>query len=539
MACKGKKSCGPLVSVLISTYNRPFYVREAVESILRQRYTNFEIILVRDGGRPVRDVVAGFDDERLVFIDRDENRGLPYSFNEALSRAKGKYVCYLGDDDIYYPNHIEVLVDALESQDECEVAYSDLYKVNCRIMEDGRRVVLSKNVEISRDFNRMAMLRFNHTLHVSVMHRRDLLERAGGYNEDLNVLIDWDLTRRLSFYSDFKHVPRITGQFYAPVPIDSEYTGFCTPTGNCDRISIKRREDTGEFIRNLLTIRSTRPPKPWPKMQDISLILLAECLDEQVKETLRDIWSHSFYPYQIYLPLPQEDLDGLRTVVPNIFGVPVSAQSSEAERVDAVLGCCEGDYVAIVPSGFDIARDDRPWIESALQPLMDSDDPNQAFELPGSSKEHWAAIFRREQLGRARRLYGYLPVAESVAAAGIKLREPRVEEYPLQFDNLMTEVEEIEKKGDWAYAAKVLEYLWEHYDNELWMKSRCANALYRTGQYDDAVRMAGELNSRRPTVATLLIEARARCKKEDFGGAIDLLKKAEEILEGSELAWTL
>jgi Flp pilus assembly protein TadD len=100
-------------------------------------------------------------------------------------------------------------------------------------------------------------------------------------------------------------------------------------------------------------------------------------------------------------------------------------------------------------------------------------------------------------------------------------------------------VEEIEEKGDWAYAAKVLEYLWEHYDNELWMKTRCANALYHTGQYDDAARLAGDLNGRRPTVSTLLIEARARCKKEDFCGAIDLLKKAEEILNGSELAWTL
>jgi len=96
----------------------------------------------------------------------------------------------------------------------------------------------------------------------------------------------------------------------------------------------------------------------------------------------------------------------------------------------------------------------------------------------------------------------------------------------------------MEKKEDWAYAARVLEYLWEHYDNELWMKSRCANALYRTGQYDDAVRLAGELNSKRPTVSTLLIEARARCKKEDFRGAIDLLKKAEGILKGRELAWS-
>ncbi len=201
------------MSVLISTYNRPGFVREAVESILRQTYPNFEIILVRDGGTPVGDIAGEFGDERLIFIDRDQNRGLPYSFNEALARAKGEYVTYLGDDDIYYPNHLDVLVDALEGQDQYGVAYTDLYKVNCRITEDGRRVALSKNVEISRDFSRMTMLRFNHTLHVSLMHERELLERAGGYNEELNVLMDWDLTRKLVFYTDFCMCPRLRVSF--------------------------------------------------------------------------------------------------------------------------------------------------------------------------------------------------------------------------------------------------------------------------------------------------------------------------------------
>ena len=527
------------MSVLISTYNRPGYVREAVESILHQTYSNFEIILVRDGGTPVGDIAGEFGDDRLIFIDRDQNRGLGYSFNEAFARAKGEYVTYLGDDDIYYPNHLDVLVDALEGQGQYGVAYTDLYKVNCRVTEDGRRVVLSKNVEISRDFSRMTMLRFNHTLHVSLMHERELLERAGGYNEELNVLMDWDLTRKLVFYTDFLHVPKITGEFYAPVPVDEEQTSYSTPAGDCDRISVKRREDTNDFIRNLLTIRSTRPPKPWPKVEDMSIILLAERLDEATEEMLRDIWSHTFYPCQIYLPLPQEDLNRLRTVVPNIMGVPVSAGAGETERFDAALSCCEGDYVAIVPRDFEIGREDMPWIESALWPLMNCPDPNQAFELPASSRQCWAAVFRREQLRRARRLGGHLPLAESVAAAGIRLRKPAVEEYPLQFDNLMTGAEEIEKQGNWARAAEVFEYLSENYQNELWMKTRWANALYHSGRYDEAVETVGEVNSKRPTVSTLLMESRARRKKEDIWGAVDLLEKAKQILEGSELAWTL
>jgi hypothetical protein len=271
----------------------------------------------------------------------------------------------------------------------------------------------------------------------------------------------------------------------------------------------------------------------------MSIILLTERLDEATEEMLRDIWSHTFYPCQIYLPLPQEDLDRLRTVVPNIMGVPVSAGAGETERFDAALSCCEGDYVAIVPRDFEIGREDMPWIESALQPLMNCGDPNQAFELPASSKQCWAAVFRREQLRRTRRLGGHLPLAESVAAAGIRLRKPVVEEYPLQFDNLMTGAEEIEKQGNWGRAAEVFEYLAENYENELWMKTRWANALYHVGRYDDAAAMAGEVNSKRPTVSTLLMEARARRKKEDIWGAVDLLEKAKQILEGSELAWTL
>jgi len=538
MTGKNQQISGPLVSVLISTYNRPRYVREAVASILRQTYRNFEIILVRDGGRPVGDITGEFGDQRLIFIDRDQNRGLPYSFNEALSRAKGRYVTYLGDDDIYYPNHIDVLVDALQSRDQYGVAYSDLYKVNCRITEDGRRIVLSKNVEISRDFSRMTMLRFNHTLHVSMMHERELLERAGGYNEELNVLVDWDLTRKLVFYTDFLHVRRITGEFYAPVPVDEAQTSYSTPAGDCDRISVKRRADTNDFIRNMLTIRSTRPPKPWPKVADMSVIVLTERLDEATEELLRDIWSHTFYPCQIYLPLPQEDLNRLRTVVPNILGVPVSAGAGETQRVDTALQCCEGDYIAIVPTDFEIGREDRPWIESALQPLMNSDDPNQAFELPASSSRCFSAIFRREQLRRARKLGSHLALAESVAAAGIRLRKPAVEEYPLQFDNLMTGAEEIEKLGDWSRAVEVFDYLARNYQNELWMKTRWANALYHSGQYDNAARIVGQVNSKRPTVSTLLMEARVRRKKEDFRGAVDLLEKAKQILDGSELAWT-
>lgn len=517
---------GPLVSVLISTYNRPRYVAEAVESILRQTYTNFEILLVRDGGKEVADVISRFDDPRLTFIDRSENKGIPYSFNEALSMAKGKYICYLGDDDIFYPFHIETLVNAIEGQDEYGVVYSDLYKAHCRVEEDGSRTVLSKNVEISRDFDRTSLYRFNNMLHVSIIHRRDLFERAGGYNEELNVLIDWDMTRKLSFYTKFKHIYEITGEYYAPV-------------GDCDRVSVQRRKNTTEFLMNFCKIRNTRPPKPWNKVKDLSIIIPAEHYDVEVNQTLKHIWLCTYYPHRIFVTLPHSELDGIRSFVP-FSGVGVDANSTMAERINKAVGACDGEYVAVVPPGFTIenGNDERPWIETALEPMLNGSDAMTAYELLYSDDNNRAAVLRREQLVSARANFGHLGWYESALSIGLKFKKPVVEEFPLQFDCWISEAEDIEGQGDWARASQIFDYLREKYQNELWMKTRCANALYHNGEHKRALQMIREVNRERPAVSGLLIEARAHAKQNDFASAIDIFNKAERILEGSELSWT-
>ncbi|MHC4216012.1 MAG: glycosyltransferase, partial [Planctomycetota bacterium] len=498
---------GPLVSVLMSTFNRLRYVSEAIESVLRQDYKNFELIVVRDGGAELGEIIGKYQDKRLIFIDRDENKGKAYSLNQAIKRARGKYVCYLDDDDIYYPHHIRVLVEALESQDECSVAYSDLYKAHCRIEPDGRRTVLSKNVEVSRDFNRTVMLQFNHVLHVSLMHRRDLFEKTGLYNEKINVLVDWDMIRRLAFFTDFKHIYDVTGEFYAPV-------------GDCDRISIQRRKSSQNYIWNVLTIRSTRPAKPWPKVKDLSVIIVANRLNGQVEQLIRDIWSHSYYPHQIYLPLPEEDLRRLKTIVPNVVGVSVSALSSANERVDKALEYCQGDYVAVVPSSFKIVPSDIAWVEKSLEPLKVSEDPFEAFEILGEEGNEWSAVFHREQIEKARRLHGDLGVRESVLAAGVRIRKPVKEEFPFQFGNIFLGAEMVEKEGEWLQAFGIFEYLRNNYQNDLWMNTKCANALYYAGKYSRAAEIAARLNRLRPTVATLLVEARAHHKKEEYDSAL-------------------
>lgn len=512
----------PLVTVLMSTYNRPHTLRKALASALNQTWPNLEVILVRDGGLCVRQAIAEFlNDPRFVFIDRPTNRGKAHSFNEALGRARGEFVCYLDDDDLFYPFHVETLATALLEQPAYQAAYTDLYKVHCRQMPDGRRIVLAKNVEVTRDFDRMVMLQFNQALHVSLMHRRDLFQKTGLYNENIKVLIDWDLTRRLCFFTDLLHIPVVTGEFYAPIE-------------DCDRISVQRRKNVNDYLWNLLTIRSTRPAKPWPCIRDLAVVVPFGQPAER-EQTLRDLWGHSFYPCRYYVPLTPAQQSNFNSSVPNVVPITVSQDASAQSAIDAALAVCEGEFTAIVPNGIRPDPEEVSFVERSLQPLLQSDHRGIAYELVEATPDNWGAVMRTEELIAARRRWPQRSVADSLRSAGVEMCKPKIEDYPFQFDNFINFARQREREGDWLNAVKFYDYLADKYGNVLWMQTLKANALYYAGRYQQAAQLAGRLNQTHPTVARLMIEGRARQKINDFSAAATLYRRAAAILDGSDI----
>ncbi|MGD0078058.1 MAG: glycosyltransferase [Sedimentisphaerales bacterium] len=521
----------PLVSVLLPTFNRPLYLAQALDSVVRQNYRNLQIIVANDGGCDVAGIVEPFNDRRILFINRKENRGLPFTLNEALREARGKYVCYLGDDDIYYPNHVGTLVNALESHSEYLAAYSDLYKVYCKVNPDQGRTALSKVVEVSRDFDPFLMLYFNNVLHVSLMHRRDLLEKTGLYNEKLNVMIDWDMTRRLAFFTDFLHVHQITGEYYHPA-------------GDCDRISVQQRKNQQEYARNVLTIRTTRPAKPWTKFADLSIILIlaprSSILEHressidyrEVGTTIGLIWQHTFYPYKLYIPLPDDGIGRFKTDMPNVVTIPVAPTDTPLEQIEKTLAQCEGQYIAIVPAGFPV-RD--MWVEDSLYALINSQNNREAFELEGSSQNCQAVVARREHIELACKEYPRLQLYEGLMAGGIKIRRITPEEIPFQFDTLLKVARTEQNNGNLKQAARIYVHIANKYQNQLWMKSLAAQALFKAGVLHEAAKLVSSVNGQRPTVDTLLLEAKLSRKGQNFESAITLLNKAHEILLGKGL----
>ena len=521
---RDKSALGPLVSVLIPTFNRKRFLPAALAGALHQSYRNIEVIVVRDGGEKVRDVIDFFNDPRIMFIDRQQNRGKAFSLNEGLVRSRGAYVAYLDDDDVYYPNHISTLVDTLENKTDCDLAYTDLYRTYCRLEPDGTRVVLSKVLEVSRDFDRFLMLYFSHVLHVSLMHRRHLLDKTGPYNEDLQVLIDWDFTRKACFFTGFHHIPTVTGEYYSPI-------------GDCDRLSVSKRKDKKQYLKDALSIRTVRPPKPWPKMKDVSILFCLDCLDKLVADSLLALWQHTFYPYRVYLPLSKQDLARLNSDMPNLVVVPIETPSSHAQQIDAALQQCDGDVVVVLPKGFPI---DQFWLEDPLHALLNCPASSRsiAIEMESSTDKLWAAVLNTDDLRRARRDFPDLSIRDSLNAAGIVVRRPLPDEIPCRLDQSLAQARLAEKQGDWTLAARIFQYVADHDGNELWMQSLAARDLFEAAEFDQADELCHQINQQRPTVDTLLLEAKIKRQKSDFDSAICLLESARQTLEGTQLSWT-
>lgn len=120
-----------LVSVIIPTYNRPQYLKEALASAVNQTYTNIEIIVFDDcSSENPQKIVESFNDHRIRFYRHANNVGIARNVISAFKQAKGKYVASLNDDDIWQEDFLEKLVPHLEANSELALAFSDHYVID-------------------------------------------------------------------------------------------------------------------------------------------------------------------------------------------------------------------------------------------------------------------------------------------------------------------------------------------------------------------------------------------------------------------------
>jgi len=190
----------PLISVVMSVYNSEKYLKEAIDSILIQTYTNFEFIIINDGSRDRSlEIIRKYqeEDERIILISR-ENKGLPYSLNEGIRLSKGKYIARMDADDISLPTRVEEQVIFMEEN-------RDIGICGCSILDldTDRKWILTpydKRLKVE-------LLFLSAFAHPSVMiDRKMMIENNLFYNEAFFQSQDFELWVRMSKYTKFANL---------------------------------------------------------------------------------------------------------------------------------------------------------------------------------------------------------------------------------------------------------------------------------------------------------------------------------------------
>lgn len=165
----------PVVSVVMSVYNGELYLREAVDSILNQTFTDFEFIIIDDGSTDSSaEILQSYRDTRIRLFQQ-ENVGLAVALNKGIARAKGKYIARMDADDMSFLERLGMQYRFME-------AHSDILAIGSSavwIDKDGSHICICRKPAVVKDFK--DVLPNTPFIHPAVMYRIDAFFMAGGY----------------------------------------------------------------------------------------------------------------------------------------------------------------------------------------------------------------------------------------------------------------------------------------------------------------------------------------------------------------------
>lgn len=200
----------PLFSIVVTTYNRPRLLKDALVSINEQSLRDFDVVVVNDHGESVEHLLGDYDFP-ITYLRQGYNQGPAAARNAAHHLARGRYLVYLDDDDLFLPEHLQTLASALEEHPG-EVVYSDALFIVERIEGEDRQV-LGEEQRYPHDLYSHERLLVDNYIPINTFAwPRSLVAEIGGFDERLSGLEDWDFLLRLAARVTFHHVEMETVQ---------------------------------------------------------------------------------------------------------------------------------------------------------------------------------------------------------------------------------------------------------------------------------------------------------------------------------------
>jgi glycosyltransferase involved in cell wall biosynthesis len=191
----------PLISVIIPTYNRWPMVRDAVDSVLGQRFKDFELLVVDDGSTDGTAHELTSCGPHLQLITQRRS-GVSAARNAGVAGAKGHYVAFLDSDDLWRPDKLGVQAAFMQRNPQVEICQTEEIWVRDGVRVNPRKKHHKPSGDIFRQSLELCLVSPS-----AVMITKDLFERTGGFDETLPVCEDYDLWLRIAVEREVALIP--------------------------------------------------------------------------------------------------------------------------------------------------------------------------------------------------------------------------------------------------------------------------------------------------------------------------------------------
>lgn len=193
----------PLISVIIPVYNGEKTIRETIESVLNQTWTDFEVLVINDGSKDsTLNIVSSIKDSRLRVFNYT-SAGVSVSRNRGIAQAAGEYISFIDADDLWTPDKLEAQLKALQANHSAAVAYSWVNYID----ERGEFIRSGQHRNMNGDLYEEFLLYNLLESGSNPLIPKQALTEVGGFDQELTHAEDWDMWLRLAARYHFVVVP--------------------------------------------------------------------------------------------------------------------------------------------------------------------------------------------------------------------------------------------------------------------------------------------------------------------------------------------
>jgi len=204
----------PQLTVFMPSYNRAAtYLQAAIDSVLKQSFGDFELLIVDDGSTDnTREVVAGYTDKRIVFHPMEKNYGEYWVTNYGIAHARGQYLTWVHTDDLLPPGSLKLRMEELVNNPDLDFVHGDINRID----ENGNTVEYLPAVEwdsekLVKEYVKLPEEREIRYMvhHSTVMMRWNFFYKAGPFDASLPYAGDIDWLIRAIRIGRYKRIPQV------------------------------------------------------------------------------------------------------------------------------------------------------------------------------------------------------------------------------------------------------------------------------------------------------------------------------------------